>query len=194
MDINTHLAKRIRALRKSRGYALEYLAELSGVSRSMISLIEREETSPTATVLNKLAGALGVPLSTLFSDAVSEACDQPIARTADQQAWQDPVTGYLRRHLSPPDFASPLELAEITFPAHESLSFEPGVRHSNVHQQVWILEGEMNICVGEVNWVLQQGDCLAMSLDQPIIFRNPSSAPARYLVASTNQPPSSRRA
>ena len=50
MNIDVVIARRVRELRKGRGYALDTLAELSGVSRSMISLIERSETSPTAAV------------------------------------------------------------------------------------------------------------------------------------------------
>ena len=82
MKIDTLLAKRVRDLRKSRGLALDKLAEQSGVSRSMISLIEREETSPTAAVLDKLAGALGVTLASLFS---TSACSN-----STLFAWMDP--------------------------------------------------------------------------------------------------------
>jgi DNA-binding XRE family transcriptional regulator len=60
MDINKLIAGRVLALREARQLSLTALAELSGVSRSNISLIERGESSATATVLDKLAGALGV--------------------------------------------------------------------------------------------------------------------------------------
>ena len=66
MDINDRIASRVRQIRAERGLSLEALAEGSGVSRSMISLIERGESSPTAVVLEKLATGLGVPLASLF--------------------------------------------------------------------------------------------------------------------------------
>ena len=91
MNVDALVAQRIRELRKRRGYALEKLAERSGVSRSMISLIEREETSPTAAVLNKLADALGVSLASLFSDASTGDPDRPLARLAEQPVWKDPA-------------------------------------------------------------------------------------------------------
>ena len=66
MDINDRIAARARQIRADQGLALDALAERSGVSRSMISLIERGESSPTAVVLEKLATGLGVPLASFF--------------------------------------------------------------------------------------------------------------------------------
>lgn len=193
MDVDTHLAQRVRGLRSSRGYTLERLAELSGVSRSMISLIEREETSPTAAVLNKLADALGVTLASLFSEESRDVSELPLARLAEQQVWKDPASGYVRRHVSPSGYASPIELAEVTFPPGETVAFEHAVRNVVTHQQVWMLEGEMQITVGETAWHLRAGDCLAMVLGQRIAFNNPTRKPARYAVALTTLSFASRR-
>ena len=60
-DLNQRIAAQVRSLRASRGLTLEELAERSGVSRSMISLIERGESSPTAVLLERLAAGLNVP-------------------------------------------------------------------------------------------------------------------------------------
>ncbi len=185
MNIDSLLAGRVRDLRKSLGYTLEKLAELSGVSRSMISLIEREETSPTAAVLNKLADALGVTLASLFSVESRSVSEMPLARLSEQQLWKDPAIGYVRRHLSPSGHASPIKLVEVTFPPGQSVAFENLMRHVVTHQQVWMLEGEMEITVEEKTWLLQTGDCLAMVLGQHIVFHNPTRQQARYLLALT---------
>src|SRR5512138_3326833 len=101
--LNERIAGRVRALRAARRLSLDALARGSGVSRSMISLIERGETSPTAVVLDKLAAGLGVLLPSLFesADAESEAStrDGPLARLADQPQWRDPASGYVRRNV-----------------------------------------------------------------------------------------------
>ncbi|MFD0461059.1 helix-turn-helix domain-containing protein [Microvirga aerilata] len=70
-DINAHLAGRLRSLRSEQGLTLDGLADRTGVSRSMISLIERGESSPTAVVLDKLAAGLGVTLASLFAEKAS---------------------------------------------------------------------------------------------------------------------------
>ncbi|MDP8946310.1 MAG: helix-turn-helix domain-containing protein, partial [Actinomycetota bacterium] len=59
------LGGRVRELRRGRGLTLEELAGLSGVSRAMISKLERGEKNPTLVVVAKLAGGLGVTLSKL---------------------------------------------------------------------------------------------------------------------------------
>lgn len=193
MTIDALLAQRVRDLRKRRGFALDRLAELSGVSRSMISLIEREETSPTAAVLDKLAGALGVTLAALFATESQGMDDQPLARRAQQQVWTDPASGYVRRHLSPSGYPSPLELAEVSFPPGQSVTFDNVIRSVVTHQQLWMLEGAMEITLGEQTWRLETGDCLAMVLGPRIVFHNPTPKPARYALALTSSSPISRR-
>lgn len=188
MDIDNLLAQRVRELRKQRGLTLEQLAEHSGVSRSMISLIERQETSPTATVLNKLADALGVTLATLFAASPAGPAAQtqpPLARAADQPVWNDPASGYLRRQISPSGYGSPIELVEVRFPPGQTVAFENATRSVVTHQQVWMLEGSMQITVGPQVWRLKAGDCLAMELGPQISFHNPTRQSARYMLAIT---------
>lgn len=189
MHIDTLIAQQVRDLRKARLMTLEQLAELSGVSRSMISLIERQETSPTASVLNKLATALGVTLATLFAEETADrATASPLARASDHPTWQDPASGYVRRNLSPGGYDSPIELVEIEFPARQSVTFDNIIRHQRTCQQVWMLEGQMAIQLGHLNWSLHAGDCLAMELGQQIVFSNPTDQPARYLLALATFP------
>lgn len=188
MDIHTRIAQRLRELRDARGYSLEALAERSGVSRSNISLIERGQSSPTAAVLDKLAIGLGVALASFFDDGIpSSEPPSPLIRADDQPVWQDPASGYVRRRLSPPA-PSPLQLVEVVFPAGQRVALDSAVHDADIHQQVWLIEGVMDLTVGEVTWHLQAGDCLAMRLNQPIVFHNPSRQDARYLVALATMP------
>ncbi|WP_230533012.1 helix-turn-helix domain-containing protein [Microvirga roseola] len=181
-DINAHLAERLRFLRGDRGLTLDGLAERTGVSRSMISLIERGESSPTAAVLDKLAAGLGVTLASLFAERESPAAS-PHARRADQRIWRDPDTGYLRRNLSAPGFPSPIELVEVILPAGARVAYDTGPRLLDVGQQVWMIEGEIELGVGDDIYRLATGDCLSMRIDLPVLFHNPAEKPARYLVA-----------
>jgi transcriptional regulator with XRE-family HTH domain len=192
MDVNQRIAARVHALRDQQGLSLDVLAERSKVSRSHISLIERGESSPTAAVLDRLATALGVALASLFEDAASEA-PTPLLRAADQPVWTDPASGYVRRNLSPSAAAarSGLQLVEVQFPAGARVALDSAVRDNEVHQQIWLMKGSMQITVGEVAWTLAAGDCLAMRLDQPIVFHNPGKLPARYVVALKSAPSSS---
>lgn len=183
MDINELISRRVRILREERGYSLATLAELSGVGRSTISLIERGESSATATVLDKLATALSVPLAALFEQGGDgDSAPSPVSRAAEQPVWTDPVSGYRRRHLSPAA-PSPIQLVEVVFPAGQRVAFDTSVRDADIQQQVWMIDGQMDITVGDARWQLATGDCLAMRVDRPVSFHNPGSRDARYLVA-----------
>ncbi|QET04562.1 helix-turn-helix domain-containing protein [Cupriavidus pauculus] len=186
MDINAVIARRVKALRDAQGWSLDALAERSNVSRSAISLIERGQSSPTASVLDKLSAALNVTLASLFEQSPSEAAEpSPMSRAGEQVVWIDPASGYVRRNLSSAA-PSPMQLVEVSFPAGQRVTYETGARETEVHQQVWIIEGTMEMTIGDDRWRLETGDCLTMRLDAPITFRNPTRKPARYLVALAN--------
>ena len=189
MDINTRIARRLRELRDARGYSLETLAERSGVSRSNISLIERGQSSPTATVLDKLAVGLSVALASFFEDGTDSGdSPSPLIRHAEQPRWQDPASGYVRRRLSPAA-PSPLQLVEVRFPPGQRVALDSAVHDVDIHQQLWLIAGRLELSVGDTTWALAAGDCLAMRLDRPIVFHNPGTRPARYLVALTTLTP-----
>jgi transcriptional regulator with XRE-family HTH domain len=189
-DLNRRIAERVRELRAAQGLSLETLANKSRVSRSMISLIERGESSPTAVVLEKVAAGLGVVLASLFDTpaVVPPTANGPVARRDDQPQWQDPASGYRRRNVSPPSTAQPMQIVEVHFPAGGRVSFESGARDRRVYQQIWVLAGAINITVGKERHQLRQGDCLAMELNGPTMFHNPTRKPTRYVVVMSSEP------
>jgi transcriptional regulator with XRE-family HTH domain len=192
-DVNQRIAGRVGELRAAHGLSLDTLAARSGVSRSMISLIERGESSPTAVVLEKLAAGLSVTLASLFdSPAAAQAPSGPVARRDDQPQWQDPASGYIRRNVSPPGIPQPMQIVEVHFPPRGRVSFETAGRDMRVHQQVWVLEGAIDITLGAECHRLREGDCLAMQLDRPTMFHNPTRKPARYAVVIASDIPSRR--
>jgi transcriptional regulator with XRE-family HTH domain len=190
-DINARIAARVRGLRAELGLSLEALAAQCDVSRSMLSLIERGESSPTAVVLEKVATGLGVPLATLFED--SSAAVSPISRREERTPWRDPQSGYIRRNISPPNYPSPLQIVEVMLPAGARVAYETGAREPNIHQQVWVREGSIEITAGEATHALGEDDCLAMQLDAPVTFRNRTRKPARYVVVIASERPRAAR-
>ncbi|AUM26518.1 helix-turn-helix domain-containing protein [Acinetobacter pittii] len=186
-DINIRIAQQVREIRLARGYTLDILASRCQVSRSAISLIERGEASPTAVVLEKLANGLGVPLTQLFDSPQNTQSPQPMVRRTQQAEWKDPETEYIRRQVSPPNWKSPFQIVEIEFPALSRVTYETSTNSKVVLQQIWVIEGQIDIQLGENFYALQEGDCLAMQLDQPIIYSNPSSKAARYILVVCNE-------
>jgi transcriptional regulator with XRE-family HTH domain len=180
-DTTARIARRVHALRQQRGLSLEALAQRCNVSKSMISLVERGESSPTAVVLERLAAGLGVALAALFDD--DAAPPSPLSRRAAQTQWRDPASGYVRRNLSPPNPASPLQLVAVELPPGARVMYDSAARATEMHQQVLVLEGVVDATSGDEVVRLEPGDCLAMRLDRNNGYHNPGRKAARYIVA-----------
>ncbi|MEO6079076.1 MAG: XRE family transcriptional regulator [Steroidobacteraceae bacterium] len=186
MDINERIARRLIQLREERGLTIEDLANRSAVSRAMISRIERAESSPSATVLNKLSIGLGVLLPSLLgATGYREPRLQlrnPVASRRGQAEWQDPSTGYRRRTLTPTTANHAMQLSEVHFPGRATVTFDSATG-SGARQQLWMLRGQLEIRIGDEFTTISAGDCMAMTLDRAITFHNRGSKEARYLIA-----------
>jgi transcriptional regulator with XRE-family HTH domain len=183
-DVTALLAGRIRREREARGWSIAELAAASGVSRAMISKVERAEASPTAALLGRLSGAFHLTVSALLARAEADAGASRIARPGTQPLWIDPATGYRRRALSPPG-AEP-ELVEVELPPGARVAYTAASFAFLRGQVVWVIEGRLAVEEAGEESLLEAGDCLAFDLETPQghAFRNPSRKRAcRYLVA-----------
>ena len=96
--------------------------------------------------------------------------------------WRDPASGYLRRNVSPSGFTSPIQIVQVTFPPGARVAYETAGRSRMTHQQIWVLQGIIDIALGDERYELRTGDCLAMVLDRPVTFHNRSKKPVQYCV------------
>lgn len=184
-DITSRIGRRVRALRTNAGMTLDTLATACNVSTSMLSLIERGESSATAVVLEKIATGLGVSLASLFDDADTSA--NPISHHKDRVPWRDPQSGYVRRNISPPNYPSPIQIVEVIMPAGATVAYESGIRNVSIHQQIWVQAGSIEVTIGQNSHRLEEGDCFAMQLNAPTKFHNPTLQPARYYVVIASE-------
>ena len=179
-DFEKSIGQSLKVLRVARAMTLDQLASASGVSRAMISKIERGEASPTAVLLARLLGPLKETLSGFFA----RASDLPssMQRLAEQPVWRDPETGYVRRAVSPPGFAIATDLVDVTLPAGARAAMPPVVSEPPHVQYVWLLEGQLIMECDGARHEMQAGDCLYMTLAQGTVFENPGLQPCRYAV------------
>jgi len=179
-QLDNAIGENLRRLRLAQGMTLDALGDASGVSRAMISRIERGETSPTAQLLARICAALGTSLSAFFADA--EAPASPLLTLDRQPVWRDPDTGYIRRSVSPPGTGSNIDMIEVEFPAGAKVTFAPQAANAGITQHLWLLNGQMEITVGATAYQLHTGDCLYMPLAEGITFHNPGNSTARYTI------------
>jgi transcriptional regulator with XRE-family HTH domain len=178
-ELSEGIAERVRLERTIKGWSLAELAQRAGVSKAMLSAIERGEASPTAALLVRIAAAFGMTLSQLIARA--ELRGGRLLRSKDQPLWTDPETGYVRRHVSPAS-DMPLELIRVELPADATIRL-PAAAYAFIRQQIWLIEGRLDFCEGDVVHAMQPGDCLALGPPSDCVFHALGPGPAVYLVA-----------
>ncbi|SDN55311.1 helix-turn-helix domain-containing protein [Streptomyces wuyuanensis] len=177
--VDVRLAVRLAGLRAERGWSLDELARRSGVSRSTLSRAERGEISPTASLLGKLCAVHGRTMSQLLGEV--EAAPAQLVRAAEQTVWTDESAGFVRRSVSPPHTGMRAEVVESRLAPGADLAYDaPPV--PGMEQHIWMLEGIVEITVGETTHELRPGDCLRFRLWGPTRFRCPGPDAARYAV------------
>jgi transcriptional regulator with XRE-family HTH domain len=177
-DSGARLARRLRLERETRGWSLADLAERSGVAKATISKIEREEASPTAVVLVRLAGSFDLTLAGLLLRAEGEG--ERLSRAAEQPVWRDPATGYLRKQVfCRPDH--PLEITRVELPAGQRVTL-PASSYAHIRQAVWVQAGTLVIVEGGERRELRPGDCLGFGAPCEVTFANETAARCAYVV------------
>jgi transcriptional regulator with XRE-family HTH domain len=178
-SMDERIAARVRLERESRGWTLTELAGRAGVSRAMIHKVERGESSPTAHLLGKLSGAFGLTMSTLMARA--EISQGRLLRKEEQPVWQDPETGYLRRHVSPRSDL-PLDMVQVTLPPGKEVAM-PASAYAFLRQFIWVIDGELVFIEGDTHHNMGPGDCLELGPPANCSFKNASDQACTYLVA-----------
>ena len=163
------LGGRVRELRGRRGLTLEDLAGRSGVSRAMISKLERGEKNPTLVVAAKLAEGLGVTLSQLVG--IEERREVVVVPREGRMVMRDPETGFERQLLSPAFVGRGVEFVRNEIP-EGSTSGEFPPHRKGVAEYVVVERGRLRAVLGGEEYVLEEGDALYFEADVAHRFDN----------------------
>lgn len=179
VDDGAPIGARVKEERTRKGWSLTELADASGVSRAMISRIERGESSPTAALLGRLSAAFELSVSALLRRDPAADGAPAVRRQADVPHWSDPATGYGRRQISTPAF--PVDVTEVILPSGAEVPY-PAAAYAFIAQLLWVLEGELTVVDGDETHELSAGDCFELGAPRPRVYRNRTSLPCRYVV------------
>jgi len=174
------IAEGIKKRREHLGISANDLAERSGVSRAMVSKIERLEVSPTAALLGRLCNGLGITLSSLIASAETKA-GPPIARVSEQPVWRDPDTGLLRTMVSPLNTGSRVEIVHVELPSGAEEKYDV-MQEPHYDQHVLVLSGKLTMVFGDDVYELGGGDCIRSRFDVAHAFANHGRSACKYLV------------
>ena len=178
------LGERVRELRRARGLTLEGLAELSGVSRAMISKLERGEKNPTLVVAAKLAEGLGVTLSWLAG--MEERREVIIVPRERRMVMRDPETGIERQLLSPNTVGLGVEFLRNKMP-EGSTSGEFPPHRKGVEEQIVVERGRLKATLAGEEYVLSEGDALYFEADVPHRFDNAGEGECSYYLVISSR-------
>lgn len=174
---------RVRSLRRERGLTIEQLAVATGLTKGFISQLERDRTAPSLSSIARICDALGVRLSHIFESEPAPA----LVRKQDRPPVERGPSSTVSHLLSSRD--------EERFQAIES-EIAPGAGAGDVLSSlpgevefVYVLEGSLELQVGEETHVLEEGDALTYPLTKPHTWRNASERKkARVLWVSVPNP------
>ena len=162
--LNRHLGARVKRLRTDRGWSLEDLAKASGVSRSMLSQIEREQANPTLAVTMRIALAFSMSLGDLLEVPAASPAVKVIR--AQDRAYHYKGDSYCRlRTLSPLDLEKDVEFYEVKLQPGGALRSSP--HYAGTREFLTVQSGEVRVESGGDSETLGAGDSASYPADVP---------------------------
>jgi transcriptional regulator with XRE-family HTH domain len=167
--LNEYVCQRVREMRKNQGWTLQSLSEKSGVSRSMLSQIERGTANPTLGVAFRIAQAFGITLGDLVEGHSSETRIDVVRRTDSNSLFRDDDQCRIRT-LSPLQMEKDVEFYELTLKAKGALVSAP--HFEGTREFLTIEKGSVRLLSAESQDELQRGDSAHYPADVPHRLEN----------------------
>lgn len=175
------IGPRIQDIRKQKGFTLEQLASSSGVSRSMLSQIERGQANPTFATLWGLTQALGMEISDLTGDVTEvrhPKIEVILPNFTPEIKSEDGLCNL--KILSPTDQIGRVEWYEIIIEAGGKLTSEPHTKGSMEH--LTALSGSFEVTSGSSTSTVPEGGTARYATDISHTIANPNAIAARGIL------------
>ncbi|MBO1901386.1 helix-turn-helix transcriptional regulator [Leucobacter weissii] len=172
----TAIGARVRGERTARGWTLDRLAEVAGISRRMIVNVEQGAVNPSIGTLLRLSDALGIGLPSLV--APLEGNRPKLTRAGSGVVlWSSPSGGraVLVAGTEPPDVVELWEWLLAPGDAHESEAHASGTR-----ELLQVIEGRLAVTLADESFVLDAGDALTFAGDEAHAYANPGTTTTRF--------------
>ncbi|ADB19031.1 transcriptional regulator, XRE family [Pirellula staleyi DSM 6068] len=182
---------RVRSMRKAKGWTLEQLASLSGVSRSMLSEIERGSANPTLGVAFRIAQAFGMTLGDLVDSPEPPKPRIDVIRSDDRSFMFRDDSDCRIRTLSPLHLEKDVEFYELTLRTGGKLESQP--HFEGTREFLTVEKGVVRLTAGSETSELKQGDSAHYPADVPHEIRNIGRGEAVVFLVDIYGRPSQRR-
>ncbi len=183
--ISSRIGFQLKRERLLKGMRLKDVAEATNLSQSLISKIENNKVSPSLSTLHKVAKVLGTSISALF--AMNETLDQVVHRP-DQRLVAGKIQSMVEWDGIEAEIMVPYEDGRLL----EGFVFvmEPGGHSGGVLQHEgeecgYVLEGQLELTVGDKTYILEPGDSFFFHSDRPHAYHNPGKVVAQVIWINT---------
>lgn len=177
--ISGRFGNRVKELRAAHDWSLDKLAGASGVSRSMLSQIERNNANPTIAVAFRIAQALGMNLADLVEDPEATSSIR-VVRSDDRMYHYRSDKDCSIRTLSPLDLEKDVEFYELRL--KEGGSLRSSAHFEGTREFVTVERGKIRVESGRDVEDLNKGDSANYRADQPHAISNSGRGDALALL------------
>lgn len=178
------IGAKLRKLREARSLSLKDLAERTGLSRSFISMVERDQVNVSLENLRRICQALDTPMFSLFSDDEPDALYR-VERARTRKRIQGQGAQVVYERVTPGGYHK-FEVLAATLAAKQWSSPEPWSHAAE--EAVMVLDGRAVVEIAGERVDLREGDCVYFDSRHPHRYYNPGTKPCRLLITVT--PPS----
>jgi transcriptional regulator with XRE-family HTH domain len=171
------VGRRLRLLRREKGYSIKALAEESGLAVNTLSLIENEKSSPSVSTLEQLAKTLGIPLTAFFEPLGS---NKRLIHTKAGERDTKLLNGIHVEDCGIELEGNPLQPFVVTLNPGESSGTDL-IEHPG-YEFIFCLSGELTYIVDGKKYLIKKGDSLFFFAEKQHQWKNSSQSPAEYLL------------
>ena len=183
LEITARLAQRLKDERKEKGLSLDALANLSGLSRSMLSQIERGESSPTVASLWKLTNSLNLDFTTLLDEeSASSSAIHEVLSANQIPTLKDTDLGYEIRILSPSSDVGGTEVYDIEM--IKGAVMDSAAHKAGCTEHLSVLEGELRISSDKEEETVKEGATIRYRAD--VHHKIEALSAARFILVVQN--------
>ncbi|WP_318614620.1 XRE family transcriptional regulator [Sporosarcina sp. YIM B06819] len=166
-EIHLVIAKNLKTLRESKKLSLEKVAELTGVSKTMIGQIERGESAPTITTIWKIANGLKISFTSLINHPQPETI---VVSKSDIQVLSEDNGKYRVYPHFPFEDDKRFEIYSVEINPGGFLSADAHME--GTEELLTIFDGELTVRVNDEEYMVRSGDSIRFKADRPHSYEN----------------------
>lgn len=166
-ELSLIIAHNLKRIREERKLSLDKVADLTGVSKSMLGQIERGVSNPTVTTIKKISTGLRVSVTSLIN---SPQYDAVVVKTSDIEPLIEENRSYRVYPVFPYEDGRSFEIYTVEF--DQGCLYRADAHSERTEEFITVFEGELTVLVNDTEYTVKQGDSIRFKADKPHVYHN----------------------